>query len=181
MPESLGTITEFAAALAGFSGIVVALGDRPGMLHPIDRFRVMALLASSLGAALLSLVPVALVDVGLSVSLSWRSASGVFAAYATVVTVWLVRQRFALGPEDLLNLHPGMWLLGLGGFLGTIVSQTWNVVSTTPSGDAYLFCLLFLLTLGSLLFVRLLLNRPAAPLPTGDVSAPRSDTVEASP
>ncbi len=168
MPESLGTITEFAVGLAGFSGIVVALGDRPGMLHPIDRFRVMALLASSLGAALLSLIPVALADHGLSASLAWRSASAVFAGYAAVVTFWLVRQRFSLEPEELVNLHPGMWALGTGGFVGTIVLQSWNVGSTNPSAGPYLGSLMFLLLLGSLLFVRLLLSRPAAPVPTGE-------------
>ena len=44
----LSVFVEFGVGLAGFSGVVVAFGQRSGRLNDYDRFRVVQLLISAL-------------------------------------------------------------------------------------------------------------------------------------
>ena len=80
--EYLLTRAEIAAALAGFSALVVAISGRPGSrLRPMSRTLVSTLIERSLLAVFFSLVPVLLTGLGLSPSLVWLTCSGSLAAY----------------------------------------------------------------------------------------------------
>ena len=56
--DALLTLSEFAIALAGFTGVVVVFGNRAGGWHPIDRYRIIIILLCSIGPAFFSLLPV---------------------------------------------------------------------------------------------------------------------------
>ena len=85
--DSLSLIAELAVALAGFSGIVVAIGRRQsGKLSPLDRRRLGNLLANALLALFWSLLGLTLLHAAVADDLAWRIASG---GWAFVVAIGL--------------------------------------------------------------------------------------------
>lgn len=53
----LPVIAEVSIALAGFSGLIVALRKNPGPLTPVQKYRLPVLLALSFGTLFLSFFP----------------------------------------------------------------------------------------------------------------------------
>ena len=84
--ETLTAIAELALGLAGFSAIVIALGERSGRTS-VDRLAVIFLLSASFVTLFLALTPLVLVALGLSESSSFRASSAVM---VIVAIVWLV-------------------------------------------------------------------------------------------
>lgn len=80
--EALLALAQFSLALAGFTGVVIAFGWRGGDWHAADSFRIWRALFTSLGAAFLSLVPVAIELLGVEGEAVWRWSSAAFAFYA---------------------------------------------------------------------------------------------------
>ena len=75
--DELLTLAELAIALAGFSGVVVAFGQR-GEVTVLDRWRFAALLSISMSAAVLAFLPAVLNLLGISGSFLWRTSSAVY-------------------------------------------------------------------------------------------------------
>ena len=69
--ENLHTVAEVGIALAGFSGVVVALGQRSG--NPAGIGRLWLLLAQALGAVIFAFLPLLLESAGLEPSANWRA------------------------------------------------------------------------------------------------------------
>jgi hypothetical protein len=84
--ETLTAVAELALGLAGFSAIVIALGERSGRIS-VDRLAVIFLLTASFVTLFLALIPLVLVALGLGESSSFRVSS---AAMVIVAIVWLV-------------------------------------------------------------------------------------------
>ena len=160
--ESFSIVTEFGVALAGFSGIAIALSRDRGALAPIDRFRTLNLLMWTLGAAFVSTFPLMAVSFGaLGPSIWWWSSAG-FLAVLAVCTAAPYRLRRTLPASDRVGLSRVLWVLAVGGNALVILVQLSNVLpvfgSATPG--PLLAGLVWLLFFGALLFVRLLVNRP---------------------
>jgi hypothetical protein len=163
VPDSLSTIAELGIGLAGFSSIVVALGYRSRRLRPLDRMRVIGLLLGSLGAALLAVLPLILADSGNTPVVVWRASSAVFAVGLGSFLVYALSYRRTLSEAERAALHPGMWILTIGGILAFLPLLIWNsaALNGEPSSGPYLSGLYFLLVYSSAQFFRVLLVRPA--------------------
>ena len=79
--EVLSAIAELGLGLAGFSGIGLVLTRTTGRLLPYELYRLGIMLGTSLGAMILSLVPLVLAQLGLSDEALCRVSSGIMAAY----------------------------------------------------------------------------------------------------
>ena len=154
--DAFSTITEFAVALAGFSGIVVAIAHRGGTFPPVDRYRTLTLLAYSLSAAFGSLLPLAVESLGISGDEVWRIAGAMLAlilAVSVVVSFWGTRR---LDENDRAGLSVIVGTLTAGGnglFIVWLVVNSLTLASPSP----LVFALMWQLCLSSLQFVRLVL------------------------
>jgi len=154
--DAFSTITEFAVALAGFSGIVVAIAHRGDTFPPIDRYRTLTLLAYSLSAAFGSLLPMAVESLGVRGDDVWRIAGGVLAiilAASVLVSFWGTRR---LDEADRAGLSVAVGTLTAGGnglLIVWLVANSLTLASPSP----LVFALMWQLGLSSLQFVRLVL------------------------
>jgi hypothetical protein len=98
----LTTLAEVAIAIAGFSGIVVALQNRTVDLSETDKLRFSALLQVSFGAVFFSFVPIVLYLMHPSEPFVWRWSSGLWLVYIACTAAYRVPQlrRFSVsGPR----------------------------------------------------------------------------------
>ena len=162
---SFSIITEFAVALAGFSGIAIALSHDRGALAPIDHFRTLNLLMWALGAAFVSTFPLIAHSFGLQGPSIWRASSAGFLAVLVVCTAVPVNLRRSLAAHDRALLSRILWVLAIGGNIVVALAQLSNILplfgQSTPG--PLLAGLVWLLFFAALLFVRLLVNRPGTP------------------
>jgi hypothetical protein len=89
--ESEGILTalaEVGIAIAGFSGIVVALQHRSGGWPEIDKFRFNLLLQVSLVGVFSSLIPILLHLVNPAKTFVWAWSSGLWLAYFLIAVVY---------------------------------------------------------------------------------------------
>ena len=160
--ESLTSVAEFAIGLAGFSGIVVALGKRPGRWAPADRIRLLNVLLLAFGAGFMAYFPMVLAHAGLSGSLLWRSSSGGFlCAVIPMILFGLIRMQKL--PDDVKGLlHPFVYWLAVISGLVTILAQLLNMVGLgfQPQFAPYFLGLVILLLNGAIQFARMLFARP---------------------
>jgi hypothetical protein len=89
--DALFIISELALGIAGFSGVVVALGARPGVWPRVDRLRLATLLASSLGALVVALITLMLLMLNASEALIWSISSLLVALLLFVLLFVFVR------------------------------------------------------------------------------------------
>lgn len=88
--DALVIIAELALGIAGFSGVVVALGARPGVWPKVDRLRLATLLASSLGALFLALIALMLLMLKVGDGLVWKISSLLMALLLFVMLITIV-------------------------------------------------------------------------------------------
>ena len=161
MPEALSTIAEVALGLAGFSGVAVVLGRRPGAFTPGEAGRLVLLLLASLGAMFLALLPLGLAPLDLSPELLWRIASTVLLAFCLgygqigETHVRLVRSD---APEI---YSPSTRVFNFITF-GTVIGlQVLALVRPDEFGAGfYVLGLIGLLLIAAVQFVRILFIRP---------------------
>lgn len=158
--DAFSTITEFAVALAGFSGIVVAIAHTGDTFPSVDRYRTLTLLTYSLSAAFGSLLPMAVESLGFNDDEVWRIAGAVLAVILAVSVVVSFLGTRRLDEEDRAGLSMTVGTLTAGGNGLLIV---WLVVNslTVASPSPLVFALIWQLGLSSLQFVRLVLARRA--------------------
>jgi hypothetical protein len=157
----LETIAEVSVALAGFTGVVAAFGQRGGERWSVTNvFRFTAMLGASFSALFYALFPFLLHHLGFSEITIWRLGS----AAVALELVLLVGGR--LSPSLRKHFHEVMneasralavFVLAL--VTVVTVTQVLNAVGNFPerSFGAYLVGIAYFLFIASLMFVRLVL------------------------
>ena len=162
--DALTTLGEVAAAFAGFSGVVAALGVKSlADLPALHRFRFANLLVVSVGAALFAFLPIVLEQFPIGGSAVWASSSALLAVFAG--TLLFTRWRAGLRLGSLTSGPANLWMatcwLGVLSVvcllqLGNIVEWPWS-----RSGSAYVAGVFGLLLVSGLQFISLALPRNA--------------------
>lgn len=162
--ENLRTIAEIAAAFAGFTGVVLILGQRSvGTWSPAEASTIRVLLESSIGAVFFALLPNIILPAFVSPITTWRVS-------AALLTVYHVA---AIARSDLLDRRATAELLGRrldwGLTIGGLISSGATAVValgfvTGAAALIYTLSLLYILLVAALCFGALLLSggRPAA-------------------
>ena len=151
----LSALAEVGIAIAGFSGIVVALQHRSGGWPEIDKFRFNLLLQVSLVGVFSSLIPILLHLVNPGRTFVWAWSSGLWLAYALPMIVYRVPRAITT-----LRSVAEPWSRSARAYMFTsltlqILLQTTNLVWLREPWPHVLTVLLSLF-FASLLFVRLL-------------------------
>jgi hypothetical protein len=159
--SSFSIITEFAVAIAGFSGIAVAIVHSGGALRPTDRFRTLNLLTWALSAAFSSTFPLVFESLSFSGPSVWRWSSLCFALVLMAGIAVRFSTARSLNPKERETLSPAIWALTIGGNTFLVASQMLNVFAVlgSPSPAPILIGLLWLLAVSAIIFVRLLTVR----------------------
>ncbi len=161
--DSFFIITEFGVGIAGFSGIVVAIGHRGGELRPLDRFRVLNLLIVALTAAFGGLVPQLLAGFGLVGGPLWRWSSITLAVFLVGLFIDAQLRRRRLSAAERANISRVLWVGVLGGLLLLAALLLANATRAAPSAGPVWASLVGLLAISAILFIRVLLARPWVP------------------
>lgn len=146
---------EVAIATAGFSGIVVILGQRgEGSWSQIDLGRVSLLLQSSFLAMALSFLPLVLHGAGVPEATIWRTGSAFFIAYSGLVIPLRYRtiKRIQSG-DPTYRLRLFFTVLPMALLLMCL--QAYNIFFL-GSGWPFVLVVLFEIAIAVLAFVRLL-------------------------
>ena len=162
--DALLTIAEMAIGLAGFSAVVAAFTIR-GELTQTDRSRFLLLFTTAFVAALLAFVPVVLKEAGLAGAALWRTSSGtmvvVWLGFTVPFIVGLLRDRRDPSHRPLVfSQKPHvLWPSFLNLMLQ--VMNLWGGI-WEPSAAIYIVGTLMWLSAAALVFVSVVLERPAA-------------------
>ena len=153
--DVLLTSAELALALGGFGGVVAAFMGNRERWNPMAIVRFRALIAISLGSALLALVPLPLHFGGFDGETLWSTASAIAAAFVAVfVAVMLFYAR-----RPMVTHGSRLWsLVALLMALGSVAANLLNAlgVGFSRSLTGYFSALLLLLVLAGLYFFRLI-------------------------
>jgi hypothetical protein len=154
--DTLRTLAELGVALAGFSGIVIALGSRArGEWSPLDRRWLSILLSASFGAVLWSLVPLLLLASDLPESWVWLLSSAGWLIHAIAALAVRTRQLTTSRRSDAAAPDRGFLAFAMAGVGAAIVAQSANVLSLHASWP-HLAAVMWWLILSFAAFVRLL-------------------------
>jgi len=159
--DSFSTLTEFAIAIAGFSGIAIALRGRTEEFTSLARFRHRNLILFSLSPAFGSTYPQTALHFGAQGSDVWLWSSLFFAAncsYCLLVLAVPIFSNETLSPEDRVQLSRLMWILSIGGAIVTLVALLANALGILgePGPGPLWVGLLWQIFIAALQFARLL-------------------------
>ena len=157
--EALASAIEVAIAIAGFSGIVAAVGRRgAGSWTPDDQLRLRVLLTASGVAGIFAFLPFIILDTGLDPRLFWRLGTGAQVAWSVAITLHRRRQAARMGAALYAPL-PALLAFYLPA-LGVLVFNTAVLGAAWP----YVLGVLMQLSVAFITFARLLLDswRPPA-------------------
>ena len=159
--EALSTIAEVGLGLAGFTGILVALGRSQAAFSRPEVLRLLLLLVSSLGAVFLALLPFALHESGVLDIACWRLSSIILAAFTTTSLAYLGYQIQRRRGEFGELFSTAVFVIVATGSVVIVVLQLVNAIGigAPPRSGPYLFGLLWLLFIASLQFARILFVR----------------------
>jgi hypothetical protein len=162
--DTLLTLAEVSLGLAGFAGIVVVLGRGPGALPLADSFRLLILVALSLGTLFLSLIPIALSFVGVDEPELWQWSSAIMVAGVVPAHLFGLSRLLRHWAELVEVIPVYMIPFAAFAFLANLIAQVCNVlgVAWLPSFGVYLFGLLLYLLFAAIQFARMLFVRPSA-------------------
>ena len=168
--DTLQTIAELSIALAGFTGIVAALGRRAqGEWEPHERARLESLLWAAVGGVVFSMAPSVVASSGLSEATIWRVGNGVFGFLHVAATAWFFRRwglvfrsllRSPDTPRIVTASAPIIALLVAALVLGQFAVALGFLPGLAPF--FYLAMLLWILVIGLTQFVFLLVQTRAA-------------------
>lgn len=164
---TLLAIASVATAIAGFSGIVAAFSGRDGKWQPAERFRITNMLVLSLGACLLSLVPLTEELLRVPDRALWMVASLAllaFCAFYAIRTMVLLRRPTLRRPGVLVEWVRVVYFACLS---LAIVLQALNVAGALGErgAGAFIAGLVLMLIPAGLMFVFLVLT----PLSSADL------------
>ncbi len=158
-PSSTAPITEFAIVIAGFTGLVLAIGSKDGTANPLVKFRTITMLFYTFTAAFGSLLPTLAHSVGI-VEI-WRYSGYVLVVLlvanmvATVISSWIL-----LSTEERKQLKVWMWSLVLVGnsVFSLVLLASLIGILALPITGAFFSALIWQLVLSAVLFARLILQ-----------------------
>jgi hypothetical protein len=151
--SALESAIEVAISLAGFSGIVAAVGRRgAGHWNDHDQLRLRILLTASGAAIVFSFLPFLLVD-AIDPSAVWRLASGLLAAYTVGITTYRRQQASHIAAASAQFRNPVVVV-----FQVTVVIALVANACCFASSSVYVFGVLFGLVVAFMTFVALLLE-----------------------
>jgi len=158
-PSSTNAITEFAIVVAGFSGLVLALGARDGTPNPVVRYRIVVMLLCSFAAAFGSLLPVLAASLEMTDIWAFSSYFLVVLLIGTMLGV-IVGSRVLLNVEERKQLKTWMWTMILAGnsVCAIFLLATLTGVITLPVVGVFFGALIWQLVLSAVLFTRLILQ-----------------------
>ncbi len=150
----LTTLAEVAIAIAGFSGIVVALQNRTVDWSETDKLRFSALLQVSFASVFFSFVPIVLYLMHPSEPFVWRWSSGLWLVYIACIVAYRVPQvlRVSAPGSDTSKVAVGFVFSGL---CTSVLLQVANVVWLRVSWP-HVVTVIWGMLLAFVLFVRLL-------------------------
>ena len=160
--ESLNTIAEVAATLAGFSGLIAALAgaSHQGLPHR-QRIAFWLVLSSSLSTLVLSFLPRALFNFGLHEATCWRVGCAVLAILVLATLVRLLHVHRSLLAQGLPTQFSAGYVVGppfFGAFSLLALSTAAGIVPVAPYA-VYYAGLVLSLALACLIFVLFLFMR----------------------
>ena len=157
--DELSVLAEVAVALAGFSGIVVAIqsSDR---VHPWDTYRAAVLLSTGFTMLLLALLPSALYSFGVAGPSLWRLSSAL--SIPIVLAPVFIGYRYT--PEDFTS-SPYFQEIRLGMVVLVVVAVAANSINALALGTPGVFSLFYIAILShipstALQFLVVILIRP---------------------
>ena len=156
--ESFSALTEFAVAIAGFSGITIAIQARGGAPDAIARFRNKNLITWSLCAAFGASFPQAAFHLGARGPGIWAWSSLLYALFLTLVILVPFMSRATLTLAERARLSPVIWVVGIGGtgiIAACLLANAAGWFGEPNSGPLYL-AVLWMIFFASLQFYRLL-------------------------
>jgi hypothetical protein len=106
---------EFAVAIAGFSGITIAIQSRDAGADAIREFRNRNLITWALCGAFGSTLPQGVVHLGADGAQIWAWSSFIYALFLALVLYVPFVGRSKLTLEERSRLSGAIWLLGIGG------------------------------------------------------------------
>ena len=124
--DSFSSLMEFAVALAGFSGITMALQTRNAVVHEAQTFRNTMLIAFALSAAFSSAIPWACAHLGATGSQIWFWSSVLFTPVCGALVAAPFSVRSSLSSESRSQLSRTIWIVSLGGMFLVVISQLVN-------------------------------------------------------
>ena len=166
--DSFSTLTEFAIAIAGFSGIAIALRGRTKVFDPLARFRHRNLILFSLSPAFGSTYPQTVSHFGAQGSDVWLWSSLFFSAnclYCLLVFAVPIFSNVTLYPEKRAQLSRTMWILSIGGTVASLVALLENALGFLgqPGPGPLWAGILWQIFIAALQFSRLLFTSSNSP------------------
>ena len=159
-PSDTATITEFAIVVAGFTGLVIAIGSRDGTADPLVKFRAVTMMFYAFTAAFGSLLPI--FGEALGVANAWLFSAACLSALliSNIVATFICRQVL-LSPEQRAQLKVWMYFLVVGGntLFAVALALSFLGIFTTPASGIVFAALIWQLVLSTILFTRLILQR----------------------
>lgn len=151
--EALSSAIEVAIAIAGFSGIVAAVGRRgAGEWTPADQLRLRMLLTASGVSGAFAFFPFILLDTGLDPSLVWRVGSATQSVWLVAIRFYRRRQAIRMGAtfEAPHTLFLVVYLATIGVLVlnAAVLAQPWP----------YVVGVVYQLSVAFMTFVQLLLD-----------------------
>jgi len=133
---SLIGLAQISVALAGFTSIVAAMGNRhKGEWREIDLFRFDNLLQTSLMGVVLGVCPVVFFNIGIDQNATWRLTATVAAAYFIVGTLYGVKRFRALPKAQHHEISLVVSGIVLVATVGLVAITTLNAFGFFYSGD----------------------------------------------
>tara|TARA_B100000029_G_scaffold99497_1_gene89643 strand:- start:789 stop:1253 length:465 start_codon:yes stop_codon:yes gene_type:complete len=149
---STSSITEFAIVLAGFSGLVIAIGSKDGKSSPLTKHRTLCMLSFSFAAAFGSLLPTLALSFGISNIWAFSSYGLIFIVVIAIIVVHL-STRLLLNKEERKKLAWYMYILiyWINAFLVFLMALA-------PTAGHFYIALVWQLIVSAILFTRLILQ-----------------------
>jgi hypothetical protein len=156
--ESFSSLMEFAVAIAGFSGITMAVQARSVAINEAQSFRNANLIAFSLCAAFASTIPQACVHLGATGSQVWSWSSLAFSILCSLLLTLPFALRNWMSPESRSQLSRIIWVASIGGTSLVLLSQVANALGLfgDPGSAAPYLGIVWLIFLAALMYARML-------------------------
>ncbi len=158
-PSSTASITEFAIVVAGFTGLVLAIGSKDGTANPLVKFRAITMLFYTFTAAFGSLLPT--LAQSIEIVEIWRYSSYVLVAFLVAnMAATVLSSQIVLSPEERKQLKVWVWSLVLGGnsVFSLVLLASLIGILALPITGAFFGALIWQLVLSAVLFARLILQ-----------------------
>ena len=165
--DSFATLTEFSVAIAGFSGIAIAIGARGRSISSLTQFRNRNLLTFSIGAAFGSVLPPLMGHLGLSDTSIWTYSSGLFAVIILPIVIGPFIARTALSPAERKATSWLIWIVSIVGTSLAGIAQLLNIVGVfgAPGPGPLYAAIVWTILMATIQFYRVLTTVSAE---TGD-------------